>query len=133
MEEKRLAMNGKPYTEQQFEEYYGDKAKEYWNEAAARSLQSCESTFIAAEHGVVEVFGRYHSSDEEDEKESIVGHACGNSSICFYCRAWITWTNLERKWYRLVVGVIFLLRFLKKQNYTLAAEDPKQLMIREPE
>ena len=81
----------------------------------------------------VEVLGRYHSSDEEDEKESIVGHACGNSSICFYCRAWITWTNLERKWYRLVVGVIFLLRFLKKQNYTLAAEDPKQLMIREPE
>ena len=51
MEEKRLAMNGKPYTEQQFEEYYGDKAKEYWNEAAARSLQSCESTVIAAEHG----------------------------------------------------------------------------------
>ena len=66
MEEKRLAMNGKPYTEQQFEEYYGDKAKEYWIEAAARSLQSCESTFIAAEHGVVEVLGRYHLSGPLD-------------------------------------------------------------------
>ena len=43
MEEKRLTMNRKPYTEPQFNEYYGDKAKEYWNEAAARSLQSTAS------------------------------------------------------------------------------------------
>ena len=64
----------------------------------------------------VDVLGRYHSSDEEDEKDSTVGHACGNSSICFYCQVWSTWTKLERKWYRVVVVLIFRLRFPKKQS-----------------
>ena len=55
-------------------------------------------------------------SDEEDAMESTVGQACGNSSICFYRQTWGTWTNVERKWYRVVVVLIFRLRFPKKQS-----------------
>ena len=39
MEEKRRAWDGVPYTQQQFVQYYGDKANEYWNKAAAVSKQ----------------------------------------------------------------------------------------------